>query len=64
MFHVRSTAVQDEREKVQHTMDRIWDLRSSGYPYLKVRVNGDLVDDLWDTGAEVSVISEQWAEAL
>ena len=63
-FHVRSAAIQDEREKVQHTMDRIRDLRSSGCPYLKVKVNGEPVDALWDTGAEVSVISEQWAEAL
>ena len=63
-FHVRSAALGDEGDRVRATMQRIRDVRSYGCPYLKVRVNGEPVDALWDTGAEVSVVSEEWADTL
>ena len=63
-FHVRSAALGDEGDRVRATMQRIRDVRSYGCPYLRVRVNGEPVDALWDTGAEVSVVSEKWADTL
>ena len=45
-FHMQSAALDNEGDRVQATMQRIHDMRSYGYPYLRVQVNGEPINAL------------------